>query len=165
MFPWDVDGDLILYAANISIFDKSETRAEFKKAGFRIEGFEPAIKNAKGGWAKPGFFVLMTPDMNIEVWGFSSLSNQKFLPPDISHIHTKVFYGGRWIIGPFGPGLYARNRYGHEIYRHAQHWRATGAHNSWDYYHPGSFQKCKTPKFHGCLDKLPADGNIPWFVS
>lgn len=34
--------------------------------------------------------------------------------------------GGNWIPVSFNPGLHARNRYGHDIYKHSQHWLVTG---------------------------------------
>ena len=33
---------------------------------------------------------------------------------------------GHWIPVSYNPGLHVRNRYGHEIYKHSQHWLVTG---------------------------------------
>ena len=163
MLPWEKDGDLILGPENLTLFLKSDTQATFRNAGFPLSALKGPAKNAKGEWSTTGFFYLTQPPMYTEVWGFAIMSNT-FLPKELQHIQTKMMYGGKWVIGPYSPGLYVRNRYGHEIYKHSQHWSVVGLPNGFSVYTPGTFKKCKDPKFHGCLDKLPADGNIPWFV-
>ena len=164
MLPWELDGDLILARENVSFFLSDEVKSAFANAGFPLSGFKVPVKNEKGEWKSSGYMYLNTPDMYFEVWGYPRMSNIEFLPANIRHIRTLVLYGGKWVIGPYNPGLFSRNRYGHEVYKHAQHWIVLGVKDSWSNYDPGSFKKCKDPKFHGCLDKLPADGNIPWFV-
>ena len=164
MLPWEKDGDLILGPENLTLFLDSDNQKKFQNAGFSLSGFEHPVKDAKGQWKSTGFFYLKPgPLLYIEVWGFSKMSNN-FLPREVRDIETKMMYGGRWVIGPYSPGLYVRNRYGHEVYKHSQHWTVVGLPNSFSVYNPGSFKKCKTPGFHGCLDRLPADGNIPWLV-
>ena len=38
----------------------------------------------------------------------------------------RINLAGHWIPVSYNPGLHARNRYGYNIYKHAQHWLETG---------------------------------------
>ena len=72
---------------------------------------------------------------------------------------TKVMFAGQWMTAMRNPGLSARNRYGPNIYRHAQHWLDLRR-GPWGRYNSGSFTKCPLPGHTACLDQFPTDGNL-----
>jgi hypothetical protein len=76
---------------------------------------------------------------------------------------TKVLYDGQWVNFARNPGLYLRNRYGTEIYRHAEHWSHSAPKTGHGrmVYKP-EFQSCTTPGAHNCLDRFNTDGNLPF---
>ncbi len=77
--------------------------------------------------------------------------------------HTRVLFDGRWVEVPKNVGQEIRDRYGPEVYKHAQHPSAlsrTGYTAQKGYSEAGHFTKCRTPGRHDCLDQYPADGNL-----
>jgi hypothetical protein len=79
---------------------------------------------------------------------------------------TKVLFDGQWVNFGRNPGHYIRNRYGKEIFRHAEHWIYSAGKNAHgkSNYTTNIFQPCKTPGVHNCLDRYNADGNLPFFI-
>ena len=77
---------------------------------------------------------------------------------------TKASFDDQLVELPRNPGLYARNRYGHEIYKHAEHWLSVHVRRTasgWNEYHPsGVFGICSHPGHHACLKQYAADGNL-----
>ena len=74
---------------------------------------------------------------------------------------TRIRVSGVWAHSMTNPGQYARSRYGPGYLRHAQSWRHEGLANSFDsYQHTGGWKLCNDPRFHGCLEKYPTDGNV-----
>mgnify|MGYP001794792838 CR=1 FL=1 len=55
---------------------------------------------------------------------------------------------------------YYCDRYGKEIYQHANHWRKLGGTSGWNFYTAGQFAECSEPGHHACLDQYIADGNL-----
>ncbi|KAF0295194.1 hypothetical protein FJT64_007231 [Amphibalanus amphitrite] len=95
-------------------------------------------------------------DWMLELWGQHWLDTEKLrrhgLPP------TRVQLDGRWYPAPRNPGRYVRNRYGREVYRHAEHWMDTGRASSWEPYDTARFLACDSPGDHSCLDQYSTDG-------
>ncbi|XP_060585005.1 uncharacterized protein LOC132740964 [Ruditapes philippinarum] len=75
---------------------------------------------------------------------------------------TKVLYDGQWVNIARNPGLFVRNRYGKEIYRHAEHWSYSGIKGARDIleYQTNIFHRCTSQGAHNCLDRYNADGNL-----
>lgn len=67
---------------------------------------------------------------------------------------TKVPMAGAWVTTPRNPGLFARNHYVYEYFRHSEH------HGGDSFYEAGSFKKCPEPGHSACLDQYLADGNM-----
>ena len=63
-----------------------------------------------------------------------------------------VLFNGEWMPVPRNVGQWARNLFGPEIYKHAEH-SLTG-------YNSGHFTKCSRPGANNCLDQYEADGNM-----
>ena len=159
LLPWDLDGDLFLLSSDVAIFGKKETVEHFRRNGFELTEF----KLTEGGYFKINFNRFY-----IEVWGLSTVSNIKYLPPELQQhtTFTKTNIRGTWIDTPCSPGLYARNRYGKEILKHSQSWMKWGLPHSFsDYVTAGSFAPCKRSNHHSCLQFFPADGDIPFLVT
>lgn len=105
-----------------------------------------------------GKIELLTDGWSIQMYGQHRMSpkgtNTNGLLP------TKIHFSNSWLNAPFNPGLYARNRYGKEVYKHAEHWLSTGKQSGWDAYETGVFSSCPVKGFHGCLDQYQPDGSI-----
>lgn len=166
LLPWDVDGDLAVLSSDMKIFGEKETFKHFKKNGYRITDFKPPVYNPETKLMTGGAAVVRLPELYIELWGISFLTNPQFLPSDLqkSTSITKAKVRSEWINTVFSPGLFVRNRYGKEVLRHAQSWTVTGLKHSFISYVSGTFKKCKSPEHHACLENFPADGNIPVLV-
>ena len=159
LLPWDLDGDLSLLSSDVAIFGKKETVEHFRRNGFELTKFK---------LTDDGYFKINFNRFYIEVWGMSSVSNTRYLPPELQRhaTFTKTNIRGKWIDTPCSPGLYARNRYGKEILKHSQSWMKWGLSNSFsDYVTAGSFAPCKRSNHHSCLQFFPADGDIPFVVT
>lgn len=155
MMPWDLDGDISFYAANMSFFKQNAFR--FKEKGILFKEFQSKEKQR-------GYFSIYTPDLYSEMWGEPVLSHDLPLGKPFRSVPTQVELHGHWVYAPHSPGTYARNRYGIEIFRHAQSWSQLGMKTSWAPYKSGHFKKCKTPKHHACLDHFSTDGNIQFQI-
>jgi hypothetical protein len=72
----------------------------------------------------------------------------------------------KWIGCKNSPGLYARNRYGKNVFKRAISWRYLGLANSFENYSrkkvPSS-NDCPTIGHHSCLVNLKSDGNTQFF--
>ena len=53
--------------------------------------------------------------------------HQSFIRNKNHHFfYFRINVAGNWIPVSYNPGLHARNRYGHHIYKHSQHWLELG---------------------------------------
>ena len=164
LIPWDLDGDFIVLFKEVEIFSKKETIEHFKNNGYSLTGYEPPKMHE--GRLVNGFVYVRFNGFYIEVWGMLEMKNTHWLPPELHNLatFTKANIRGNWINTAFSPGLFTRNRYGREILKHSQSWAKLGLVNSFADYVPGSFKPCDKPKHHSCLQKFPADGDIPFLV-
>ena len=105
-----------------------------------------------------GKIELLADGWSIQMYGQHRVNSRGALANE--HPPTKVFFSGSWLNVPFNPGLYVRNRYGREVYKHAEHWLSTGKLSGWDAYEAGMFNSCPLKGFHGCLDQYQPDGSI-----
>ncbi|XP_078344670.1 uncharacterized protein LOC144630215 [Oculina patagonica] len=166
LIPWDIDGDFFLLSKDIEKFSRRDTIEYFKKNGYSLTEYQSPNIN-KDGNLNNGYVKINFNGFNIEVWGFTYLSNTMYLPEELQkhETFTKASIRGNWIDTKYSPGLYARNRYGREILKHSQSWRKVGLPHSFGDYNPGSFKPCKNPKSHACLNNFPGDGDIPFLVT
>ena len=155
LIPWDIDGDVFLLFEDIPTFSKPETIKYFKQNGYCL------------GEITDKYLRITFNGFDIELWGISVLSNTAYLSEELRKYETstKANIRGNWIETKFSPGLYARNRYGREILKHSQSWRKVGLAHSFGDYEPGSFEPCKNPIHHACLNSFPSDGDIPFLVT
>ncbi|XP_037088071.1 uncharacterized protein LOC119108586 isoform X2 [Pollicipes pollicipes] len=151
ILPWERDADIAFSSADFDKLDSMKKR--FSDDGFRWVQRTPAsccYENRTTG----GSALVLTGAWQAELWGqhwmdTEKLRDQAGLPP------TRVLLDGRWYPAPRNPGLYVRNRYGHEVYRHAEHWLTTGMKSGWAAYNTARPSK---------LDRGPrkSQPSTPW---
>ncbi|XP_060589904.1 uncharacterized protein LOC132745095 isoform X2 [Ruditapes philippinarum] len=156
--PWDIDYDLRFITNNCSLCKKLADK--FKNNGMSYGDFVTPcctkvlklgeINYVGVGYKRAGGDISGHPTLDTEIY-----SKMGFKP-------TKVFFDGEWLNVPRNPGFILRNRYGLELFQHAEHWRFTDG-NEADprlTYKAFSFSPCSTPGRHECLDRYNPDGNI-----
>ncbi|XP_032237102.1 uncharacterized protein LOC116617998 [Nematostella vectensis] len=165
--PWDLDGDMSMSSYNFSFVRKHQDY--FRNHGFNLNGYsQPKWVNGTIVKRRKGYLVYHSPDIYTEINGWPSVSGSHFAPPELQDplFYTKCLMNGYWVNCMYSPGLFARNRYGLDVLKHSQSWLQVGnMGSSWSRYKPGRFLPCKYPYFHACLDKFPADGNLPFMVT
>ncbi|XP_066936859.1 uncharacterized protein [Clytia hemisphaerica] len=96
---------------------------------------------------------------SIQIYGFDSLG-------EVEGAQTNIEMGNGNRKSSFNakvaenPGRYSRNRYGSEVFQHAEHWMKTGKKDGWQDYESGKFEECSKPGHHACLDQFVADGSF-----
>eukprot|EP00794_Sanderia_malayensis_P017017 gene17017-18731_t len=152
---WEKDADLTFLTAD---FDKFKDL----KNVFSAQGYSLSVKAQPwccvDGIKAGGVFNVGADSWQIEIYGQHKMdTNENKL---IGEQPTRIEFAGQMVQVPNNPGQYSRNRYGHEIYKHAEHWFSNNVNSGWALYHPGTFHKCAMRGHHGCLDQFKADGNI-----
>ena len=153
--PWERDADLTFLTANYTGFQKLET--EFLKEGFNYSDLGSlwcCADNITAG----GKFMMGFRGWNIELYGQHIMDSALLMKEGIKP--TKVLLDGQWVNVPRNPGLFVRNRYGKEIYQHAEHWISTGKSSGWINYKTNVFAPCIIKGDHDCLDRYNADGDL-----
>ena len=159
ILPWERDADLsYVTSKNITFW---EHRDEFTKLGYRLSFKYPdKCPTFDRNNERCGHYDLVIPHWRIELWGATPRLMTDFLRENKIE-STKLLIGGRWLNAPTNPALNSRNRYGFELWKHAEHWITLGYSTSWVPYHGGTYKKCPKPGSHVCLDKqFPPDGNM-----
>ncbi|XP_043205709.1 fukutin-related protein-like [Amphibalanus amphitrite] len=153
VLPWERDADIAFSSGDMALL--ALQAGQWGLRGLRwVPESEPYCchdNRTAGGVAK-----VYQDDWMLELWGQHWLDTEKLrrhgLPP------TRVQLDGRWYPAPRNPGRYVRNRYGREVYRHAEHWMDTGRASSWEPYDTARFLACDSPGDHSCLDQYSTDG-------
>ena len=159
ILPWERDADLsYVTSKNITFW---EHRDEFTKLGYKLSlKYPEKCRKFDRNNERCGHYDLVIPHWRIELWGATPRLMTDFLRENRIE-STKLLIGGRWMNAPTNPGLNSRNRYGYELWKHAEHWITLGYSTSWVPYHGGTYKKCPKPGSHMCLDQqFPPDGNI-----
>ena len=160
VLPWERDGDITVLSSNFSsLVNLSRV---FTSAGYhmKITGWTRCCVDDRvaggaltiGGHGSP---------WQVEIYGQHRMDSEIQLENNLKP--TKLLFDGMWVPVPRNPGRHVRNRYGHEVYRHAEHWISLGKYSGWEEYDTSQgFPKCPKPGMHYCLDKYPADGSLPF---
>ncbi|XP_060580882.1 uncharacterized protein LOC132737585 [Ruditapes philippinarum] len=151
--PWDIDYDLRFSLKNCSSCQQLEMA--FKNFPIKTGKFSPKCCEIIH---EPIFFEIYYKGQYGDFAGHPELDSEKLVKSGIPP--TKVLFTGQWSNAPRNPGLAFRNRYGRELYRHANHWRHTGQKDHRPKYTTNVFMPCKSPGAHNCLDRYNGDGNI-----
>ena len=150
VIPWEKDADIHFHTKNYSAFNN--LRRKFESAGF---GFS-AHPGGLGG------FSIHTTRWRLSLYGRKTLEVGDMLAQH--KLPTRVPMAGAWVTTPRNPGLFSRNHYVYDYFRHVEH------HGGNSFYKSGQFKKCPKPGHSACLDQYPADGNmqfldyVPWFI-
>ncbi len=155
VLPWERDADIAFLSANFSAI--LGLRDYFLYHGYSMLVTDPLERRSDGS-VTGGTIRLQGARWPIELWGQHKLQSDAKM--EQGNVPTRISLGGTAVPVPRNPGLFVRNRYGREVYKHAQHWMALGLHSSWAQYQPGYFTRCPQPGHHDCLDLHPADGNL-----
>ena len=155
VLPWERDADITFLSANFTAI--IQLKAYLQKHGYSISVTDP-VTCCRDGSLTGGIIKLQGARWPIELWGQHQLDSG--ILEKRNGTQTRIIFHGEKIEVPRNPGLYMRNRYGYEIYKHAQHWMALGLQNSWIEYQAGYFTRCTQPGNHDCLDQYSADGNL-----
>ncbi|XP_060587395.1 uncharacterized protein LOC132742904 [Ruditapes philippinarum] len=156
---WDLDFDLRFSLTNCSACQRFEKL--LKSAGVNAHlSPDCCSKTLKLGDRKN--FGISFKGRYGDLTGHPVMDSQMLFSSGIPP--TKLLFHGQWANAPRNPGMFLRNRYGRELYRHADHWRHTGHTNPRPNYTTNVFIPCKSPGAHNCLDRYNGDGNIQFTV-
>ena len=156
LLPWEQDADLTVLSSDFSVF--SNLSKAYEKQGYYIAIHEQAKCCSENGKLKGGVLHIRADGWSIQIYGQHELTTHH------SDTRTKVKLANYFVNLPENPGLYARNRYGREIYKHAEHWLSSGLKSGWNEYISGKFNQCDKPEHHACLDQFEADGDLRFKV-
>ena len=151
VLPWEMDAD-------ISILSQQFYQFVNLTAELQSQNYTLVIDEYPRGENKPfdpsklegGVLHIRADGWSIQVFA------QNILPESMA----RFLLNGKWLNLPENPGLYVRNRYGYEVYKHAEHWITTGQSSGWKMYKSGQFSNCSKPHHHACLNQDFPDGNM-----
>ena len=156
MLPWELDADIKFLSENYTALQK--LRPRFESAGFKFND-ERNTECCVDGRKSRGVVLAYRDGWKVELYGYPFLETELLVAS--GQRPTKVMIAGQWVSMARNPGLYARNRYGPNIYRHSEHWSVREAIKCADCdYNPDSFNKCAEPGHSACLDQFPPDGDL-----
>ncbi|XP_071517275.1 uncharacterized protein [Panulirus ornatus] len=155
VMPWERDADVTFHTKNFTALE--ELRDVFDRAGYSLRLKDNRWCCVDGKWAG-GQGSLSSSQWRAELWSQHAMDSEDNILA--GRPLTKVEFDGSWLAAPTSPGQYVRNRYGLEVFRHAQHWLDTGRSSGWEEYEAGKFLPCSRPAHHACLDQYVPDGNF-----
>ncbi|CAH1776798.1 unnamed protein product [Owenia fusiformis] len=155
VLPWELDADVTFHSSNFSKFEA--LASSFQKLGYGLSVIKKPWCCVDGVIAG-GIFNVYSQNWNVEMYGQHLMDSEKMILKGLSP--TQVHFDGQWVNVPTNPGLFVRNRYGKEVYQHAQHWMTLGHSTGWTPYIPSKFKTCSKPGDMACLDQFLADGNL-----
>ncbi|XP_032226808.2 uncharacterized protein LOC5502641 [Nematostella vectensis] len=156
VLPWERDADITFLTANYTAFKKLGPK--FKEQGYSISDDDASLWCCVDGRQAGGKFRISTSRFTIEMYGQHMMESELLVAS--GQQPTKVDFAGMLVNVVRNPGMYARNRYGPNHFRHEEHWMDMGRETGWSFYNPGKFTKCTEPGHSACLDQYPADGNL-----
>ena len=158
ILPWERDADITLLTANFSAFQKLAAKLPRVKYIGNVKEPLCCVDNRTTG----GELKLHISGWKIDVYG-QHMMDSELLGKEGSK-PTKLLLDGQRVSVPRNPGLFMRNRYGHEMYRHALHWITLGERSWWINYNTTKFLECEQPGHHTCIDRYNTDGNLQFQI-
>ena len=152
--PWERDADIRFLSDNYTAIQK--LRPRFEAAGYKFDD-RKKTECCTDGRKSSGAFVVYKNGWGVDIYGRPVLESEKLVAS--GQLPTKVMVSGEWMTAMRNPGLSARNRYGPNIYHHAEHLVFMGFSSTMQY-KSGVFKKCPSPGHTGCLDQFPVDGSL-----
>ena len=155
MLPWERDADIYFISDNYTAI--KNLRPRFEAAGYKFID-KKGTECCTNGRMKSGIFKIKGNGWTVDLWGRPTLEAEILVAN--GQQPTKVMFAGQWVIGARNPALSSRNRYGPNMYHHAEHWQVIGNANGDALYKSGVWTKCSKPGHMGCLDQFPTDGDL-----
>ena len=168
LLPWEQDSDVAIQSTD---FPKLEIlEPEFVLQNYTLVIDEKATRiNSANSTLWGGVAHIRVYHWSLQIFGFHRLkpavqnSSIDFINPapptkirfENSMNKNEYFYAR----APENPAKYCRNRYGQEIFKHAEHWMMRRKKSGWEKYNSGHFEKCAVSGHNACLDQFEADGN------
>ena len=156
VLPWERDADLTFLTANYTAL--KTLGPVFKAAGYSFSAHDSSVWCCADGRKAGGKFSLHADGWSIEMYGQHLMESEILVAR--GEKPTKVDFAGQLVTVMRNPGLFARNRYGKDIYRHQEHWLDRGKTSGWQFYEPGVFEGCPSEGHSGCLSQYSTDGNM-----
>jgi hypothetical protein len=154
-FPWDLDADVHFVSANFSVLKQILT--DSKKQGYGFTTFSKTTC-CTNGRPSGGYMGMSGRGVWLDTGGLPRLTSEDLVAA--GRPVTKVQYDGTWLATNANSAKFPRDFYGHEIFKHAGHWRDLKIDVHSQEYPAGSWMKCSRPGHQACLDKFNGDGNI-----
>ncbi|XP_053406072.1 uncharacterized protein LOC128559083 [Mercenaria mercenaria] len=120
VLPWEFDFDISFLVTNCSKCKQLQMAFE-KTADLNVNSFLSSCCNNK---SQRKSFVSNYQGFYGDFLGNPVLDSDILIKAGLAP--TKILFDGQWVNVPRNPGLSIRNRYGRELYQHAEHWRYTG---------------------------------------
>ena len=150
ILPWDIDGDVTF--PNRYRYEVKEILKQIK----RDVGFGYGRVEIGDGET---YFQMYPGPFFIEIFGLDRLNSFSLNGSAM----TKVYMNKKWVGSKNSPGLYCRNRYGRNVFKHAISWRYSGLENSFgDYSSRAIRNACAKMGHHSCMASLGSDGNLQY---
>ncbi|XP_069105196.1 uncharacterized protein [Argopecten irradians] len=163
VLPWDIDADINYLLSNYSVIKQLVSHFSFTGHKCHVQiapNYDYEYKLLSASFQLDSEVTYW----KVEIWGKPSFAVPTYRTAvrtnDGRPIKTRVKINDVWVQTAFNPGLWARNRYGSEVFRHAQHWRSLGKLTSLEEYSTRAFLECPEPGHHACLDNFNVDGNL-----
>ena len=152
--PWEIDGDITYFSENHENL-RQVLDTLYNKYGYYY-GFESLpVNNTRGE-----FHVYVKPFW-VELYGLGRSYFTDTLNSTIGQ--TKIKVDGSWLSCPVSPGLWVRNRYGVNLFKHALSWRYLGLQHSFQTYSSKiNSGYCPEVGLHSCISALGNDGNYQY---
>ena len=153
--PWEIDGDISYFSEHHEKL-KIVLKLLYEKFGYYFGYEKLPVNKVKGGQ-----FLVYAEPYWIELYG---LSKEHFMDTLNSTIgQTKIKVDETWASGPVSPGLWVRNRYGVNLFKHALSWRYLGLQHSFESYsNQVNNGYCPVKGYHSCMSALGNDGNFQY---
>ena len=156
VLPWERDADITFLTGNYTAF--KQLRSKFSRAGYSLSDDDGSLWCCVDGRQAGGKFRVGASRWTLELYGQHMMESEALVAS--GQKPTKVLFAGQWVTVMRNPGLFARNRYGPNVYQHEEHWMEIGHNSGWAFYRPSTFKKCPKPGHSACLDQFTADGNL-----
>ena len=161
LLPWEQDADFAILSADFPKLESISSQFSLRNYTLVVDEksvvVDPSISNRSN--SQGGVAHIRVHHWSLQIFGYHSLI------PQIG-AQTKIKFksssnNNRYFLAsvPENPANYCRNRYGHEVLKHAEHWMVTGQKSGWVAYNSGHFEKCALPGHNACLDQFDTDGN------
>jgi hypothetical protein len=152
--PWEIDGDISYFNEN---HENLRTVLKILKEKY---GYYYGYEKLPGQKSQGQFLVYARPYW-IELYGMPRKHFKDTLNSTIQQ--TKIKLDDAWVSSPVSPGLWVRNRYGVNLFKHALSWRYTGLQHSFmSYSNQINNGYCPIYGYHSCMSALGNDGNFQY---